>query len=421
MNHSEQAHTHAWKKYYQYIKSSIRTNPVLSFISVYLPALIHLLPPLERLYRYCYQLLVKPEQVDVLFALSSTDKISRFNGIYNAIKDAGMRVAIVDRKDRYRDALKYVFWPCDRETPKELLLIDKYAHWLADKYQPRIVLIVENAGLFPCVMRKHINAKGGLLINQAHGVGFMGVSHSCIDADYTFVFGQSTIDGLKNNHARIGATTAVITGSPFINADVKSESKKISLSEQTGPVIIAAQYIPAWENLETAVLASRDIISTFIRRNPQRDFVIKPHPLGNIDIWDEIITNNAHVTLTDERNINQVLTGSSLLLHMSSNASIEAGVIGVPSIAVDPFDCSRHLFHDRYLYKVADINELERDVQQVFNDYTAHQQRAHQHADYLVGYRYGTNARTASYLKTLLSNDFLEGEKINESSYFHNN
>ncbi|GAB1258025.1 hypothetical protein NBRC116494_25270 [Aurantivibrio plasticivorans] len=333
------------------------------------------------------RLSIKESPCTVLLVLPDDGKIARFSPMVDFLNINGVssKVHVKSRKEKF---YKLIFFGMDNGIPFSLYLHSLYVNCLLVKYTPKIIMIVENAGVFPSVLRYFSNKKDVVVANIAHGVGCWGIAHSNSDVDYTLVFGQSTIDGLSENKPRIGSTKAIIAGSPFINPGVKEHFPR-SLASRTGSILIAGQYSPSWDGISLALERSIQIISDFIVDHPELEFVVRKHPLDRTNFWDSKEQELPNLVVSRCNSLFEDFVGKSLVLHMSSNVSIEAGLHGIPSIAVDPGGYSTHLHHDRFLKVAKTLEELTIAFIEVFDFYGEYMNRALNHADYLLGVKSG--------------------------------
>jgi len=106
-------------------------------------------------------------------------------------------------------------------------------------------------------------------------------------------------------------------------------------------------------------------------------------------------------------------------LHMSSNASIEAGLMGVPSIAVDPCGYSSHLHIEQYLPVVSTSDALHRTFDEILANYKEYQKCARAYAyEMYGGYTCGAGFRIRDYILTLVQTGYLDGAQTIPDTIF---
>ncbi len=359
---------------------------------------------LSWLYRQC----MARDACDVLFVFGNASSQARLDYLAELLEEQNVTV----RQVRLYEAKFYVraiLFGLRKRIPFNLLAPVCKAQYLVGKYQPKVAVISMNSTVFPSVFRKELNDNQALLVNLAHGVGYQGIAHTSSDFDYWFVFGQSTIDGKRKNQNRVGETRAMIVGSPFIFG--KNEKVFDLKTNNQSYVMIASQWTPARDDAKTALDQSALIIENFIRANHHITFVVKVHPHDNGERWLGICKNNQNVQVLDKNvELGDVLRGANLCLHMSSNVAIEAGILGIPSIAVDPYNCSEHLNLMGFLPTVKSSLELGMEFTSVMRNYSSYQKRARKYADYMLGgFESGAGVRICQHVCTLINEGFLEG------------
>jgi hypothetical protein len=334
------------------------------------------------------------ERLDVLFVFADKSKVDRFKAMVDFFSEKKLKVHSVCKNETGRFYTHGIV--ADKNIPFSLLAHHVYAKFLLNKYQPKVIFAVENAGVFNSILRKLMSVDT-FILNVAHGVGCYGVSHSNIDVDYSLVFGQSTIDGLKSNNPKIGSTKAVIVGSPFLYPAISDVEKK-DFSNCHGHILIAGQYVPSWESYDEAIESSKGIIVKFIIDNPNVKFFIRKHPLDQTLTWDDISKCHSNLFLSENPSLMNDLSGVKLVLHMSSNVSIEAGSVGVPAVAVDPMNKAEHLYHEKYLIKVTTYADLVFNYNKIEENYDHYKRLAYRYSEYFL--KYPSNAFERIYSLT---------------------
>jgi surface carbohydrate biosynthesis protein len=80
----------------------------------------------------------------------------------------------------------------------------------------------------------------------------------------------------------------------------------------------------------------RDLVPFLAESMPEQQFVVRPHPAEDHSLWREATGHCPNVHVLNERNVVPWLIASRALIHNGCTTSVEAAVLGKPSIAFRP-------------------------------------------------------------------------------------
>jgi surface carbohydrate biosynthesis protein len=104
----------------------------------------------------------------------------------------------------------------------------------------------------------------------------------------------------------------------------------------------------------------RDLVPFLAESMPEQQFVVRPHPAEDHSLWRETTAHCPNVHVLNERSVVPWLIASRALIHNGCTTSVEAAVLGKPSIAFRPvsrksFDFE---FPNSLSYEAFDRDEL---------------------------------------------------------------
>lgn len=363
--------------------------------------------------------LIKKERVDVLFVFTDGATEKRFDYIIKLLSAKKIKVRVIRLDDNWLQ-IKSLLLGIKHEVPSILLGSFCATNYLVTKYTPQLGVISTNSNVFPGMFRAALNAKGARLINIAHGTGHSGIAHTSSDFDYWFVFGQPTIDGKLKNMHRVGSTKAIIIGSPFIFGD--SYKTKFKKNTKRHVILITSQWVPQRDGYESYFKNNRQIMLDFISNSPNYNFKIKLHHHETSDFWETVSQEFNNVSLFKKNiTLEAALEEAYVCLHMSSNACMEAGLMDVPSIAIDVGDYSKHLELEGFLPVIKSIDSLLNVYEEIDGNYGLFQRRAKQYALKMYGgYSCGAGLRVVDYIERLLGDEELcQYQSIGDTSFLN--
>lgn len=78
------------------------------------------------------------------------------------------------------------------------------------------------------------------------------------------------------------------------------------------------------------------LIREIARAHPDRQLVIRPHPIDEIDAWRTLVGDLANVTVNREGSASGWIRNARILIHNGCTTALEAAAIGIPTLAFRP-------------------------------------------------------------------------------------
>lgn len=320
---------------------------------------------------------------EVLFLPTSEFAQKRFDIMQVSLKEIGVSSASHQLVVNALKALQYNE-PAKldrRYWGSRFVWISAYINALVYRYRPKVVVTAMDASLFSPFLREYTNRIQGKVVNIAHGVSGSSPLFSMTEFDYYFVFAESSLENLLQVPVRYGTTLLHLTGNPYVYYD-----ESIVTARQNGPVLILSSWIP--ESVKEDVEVSLQILASFASEHPEQHFIVKKHPLEKGLFWEKVSREHQNITLLNQSSsMAAALQQVSIVLHLWSNGSVEAGLYGCPSIAIDPTQKQDTYLHfSRFLHRPATSKEeLAKYYEEIFLDYDAFTAKAMLFGQYHFG------------------------------------
>ena len=349
--------------------------------------------------------------VDVLF-LHIHDGQPRLQGLVAQLAGHGLTV----RHERLDLGDSPRIRPAAFAVLPELFRTAAQARALVEVHRPTVVVTQTDSLLMSPFLRSQLPGTS-CYVNLAHAVVPNEIGHSMTDFDYFFVFGESSLHHLRRNPIRIGTTKVVLTGSPFVEAGQVAVRRRPP--RDTRKVLYASSWLtPAFRDMQ---IQCANTVLTWARNRPDVALTIKLHPLEDPGLLRSLVGGAQNVTILDQKtNLFAALEDADLLLHQGSCSSVEAALLGIPSLVIRgdnmPEDVARarreFLEEERFfgpaVFTPADLNAA---YARVFNNPDEYVARAERYADHhhVAG---GGVERIARDLAALCAGKSLEGEEF---------
>jgi len=114
----------------------------------------------------------------------------------------------------------------------------------------------------------------------------------------------------------------------------------------------------------------QQLIPAVERAFPEYNFVVRPHPTENQEIYRQIAAGCKHVEVTNDGNVVPWLMASRALIHNGCTTGVEAYVMGVPAISYratvnDFYDLGFYRLPNLLSYQCFDLEELQLTLQKI--------------------------------------------------------
>jgi len=303
-------------------------------------------------------------KVDFLFLPVCKQDAQRLEKISDILEQSGFSV-VTEVQQNFKGKLRASqFCWVPLSIPIFLTVAYSNAVFYVRKFQPKIIVFVQNTGVFPSVIRSILD-KDGLTVNISHSVTFSDALFSSFDFDYYLMFGKSSLQHAKKNKFRYGDTKIVLTGSPFVGASL-SDLKR-NLPNKT--ILYCSQWVQSGDVYET--YRSHEILIEYARRNPYVKVYIKLHPIENGMYWKRKVSDVQNVTVLDSGDsLISALKKVSVCVVASSNVAIEATLAHRPIVSIDISGIAdEYLNVSRYFPRAKNIDDFESAMLEVFSKY----------------------------------------------------
>ncbi|MRI31606.1 capsule biosynthesis protein [Endozoicomonas sp. OPT23] len=241
-----------------------------------------------------------------------------------------------------------------------------YAEYLIETYNPKIILNDRNGMLMAPFLREAINKRGGKLIQLAHATTTeYDWQFTMNDYDYYFLFGESSLESLRQYKNIYGTSEIVLSGSHMID-----ESYDIPALPESNKKVLLLGMGPDRE--KTALAQSNyQITLNWILNNPEYQLFIKPHPRSQSEFWRTAESSSNQITLlASDINLAQTLVKCSIVISIESNAILEASLAKRPIAFLNMYKTTDIFSLEKFLGdRCYDLKSLEKKIREIESNY----------------------------------------------------
>lgn len=272
----------------------------------------------------------------VLHATAKTRELKRV--FFETLTSRGLKVA-EEVFPGWRAILRQrLLAPVPESLPGQLLVKASYARYLAQTYRPRMLITFMESDVLSAFLRQEVNHVGGIMLNCAHSITFNDNTFTMADFDYYFLYGKRSLENLKANPRRYGATRAVLVGS--LNLGGMQELAPITPNR-------SVLYFSSWikNEFRQRFLEQFAEVIAFATTHPDWTVTIRPHPLEDHTQWDEAARRLPNLRVSGDEPLAQALRDISITLSASGSATaLDAALLNRVPLIVD----SGHFGLDHY-------------------------------------------------------------------------
>lgn len=276
----------------------------------------------------------RPTPVDVLVVDSTASHVQRLEPILARLRAAGLSTGSVQLDYRRR----LVGWEFAAPRAELPLATDRHhaahAAYLVQRYRPKLVLGSLELMRLPSYLRRELAVSGSKLVNVPHCPPDPDLGYSMFDFDYYFVFGPHAAATCRAMPRRVGATTLVQTGSPYIGADLAP----LPLPPDPAQVLFVAQrspYLPPRPREQ--ILATEALVIAWAQARPEVQLAIKPHYSDDSDAIPLAAGEAPNIRVLPPRSsLRDALAAAHTVITMHSAAALEAALLGRPIVLAGP-------------------------------------------------------------------------------------
>ncbi|MDR2508503.1 MAG: O-antigen ligase family protein [Candidatus Accumulibacter sp.] len=317
-------------------------------------------------FRLIQKISVDPCDFLLLQSAPKVVALNRKRGLKAALREHGHRLTEIALPEA-RDILRHrQLQRPPQALPLRYFLFAAHAEWLAERYRPRILLNDRNGSLYSPFLRLSLQRRGGLLVQLAHAATLEdSLKLSMNDYDYYFLFGQSSLDALRQRPLLFGDSRAILAGSHMVD-----DAYDLPPAEAQRDVVLILGVGPDKEK-ETGYQRSYQLLRDWLAAHPERRALIKAHPRSVVPFWtDAAKTLENLLVLPRETTLAQALEQSGIVINIMSNAVIEATLAQRPVLVVNLSGEADIFQQSRFLgAEIHDLDTLEREFLRIQQDY----------------------------------------------------
>ncbi len=355
---------------------------------------------------------VVAEPVDILVLGTCQKDIDRTKSIWRILQSKGFKIKSLhhDTIRLYPTLFQYQIKTRWREIPSSIFFLELFSRYLMSAFKPKMICLFDSHDVLPSLIRRQAHNYGSKTVYIPDGVTTAVFNNTCFDFDYYFVFGESSINNIYRNPLRIGNTRIVKTGSPYIDLD-----RSLPIPREDKAILYFAS---AEIGMNSRAQKDFGIVFEFALKNPDFKVYIKPHPSDKSDYLLKKPDGIANIIVLEKTtNIWDALAKATLVVTTASNASIEAALVGRPTVVVnttspneskDPwFGSGDYLQIEQYfLPRVQNADALKANVLHIINEFDFFQKKCSE----FVSYHYARTFDSVDYAANILE-QIIRGEE----------
>ena len=252
-----------------------------------------------------------------------------------------------------------------------------HAKWLVEYYRPRVLINDRNGSIFVPFIKLALEFSEGKLVHLAHATTLDHSQRlSMNDYHYYFLFGQSSLEALRQKKLLFGTSMAVLAGSHMID-----ESYRLPTPDIGKKTLLVLGVGPEREKLDS-YLQSYALLRDWAVANTDYQVLIKAHPRSTAKYWTQYAIKNIRV-LPPNVTLADALAEASIVINILSNAIIEAGLSGRPIVRVN---CghSEDVFGESNFFgsSIKTADSLSRAIEEIENNYAVYCQQSFSFSQY---------------------------------------
>lgn len=380
-----------------------------------------------RLFKYFYLFfrwfLPPPphNKCDILVLGTCKENITRTENIWKVLRTKGYSVTTthLGPQDKYLIALKYRL-PVWLHAHYALFFDELYAQYLLFKYKPKVLCGFMSMGTLPSFMRYYAQKCTTIFI--PHAIMVNRITRSSSDYDYMCVFGQSSIDNLRQLPYRIGTTKVLTLGSPHI-----LETDRLPPSKAVKSCVFFSTWALEKDNIATEkARESFHIFCEWARKNQDFTVYIKLHPLETGTYVTTHTQDMPNITILEKGiSLKDAIEPASFAITYVSMASLEAALMQRPTVMCnpdrptpdidDPYANDSILHLERFLSQRAkSVNELEDRISELLENYTYYVEQCKKYVEYHLTHTHNSQKHYVETIAALVTKNSLEDTTVLE-------
>ncbi len=352
---------------------------------------------------------IKVEDCDILVYPNSENHLNRSKNVWEILEKEGYKINYFLAPKNYltRFIFKYKI-DFDKNVPYQIFFHHAFAKYISQKYKFKLMVDYHNFELVSAFSFDELKAHQKSVF-LPHGKIRNSYRHSCFTFDYYFVFGESSVDKIKENPNRLGSTKLVKTGSAFIPPDYN---------------------LPECRNFKNVLFFSNwavgyhpeskrgfEIATNWAKQHPDYKLFIRLHPLEDgIYVRQQTAGMNNVFVQDKSMSLKESLKNVSLTIATGSNASIEAALMNRPSaVALDKeyipdsdnvWESDNNFYLEKYFPKRARTpEELHERITEITDNYDFYLIQCKKYVKYHLEYGTDSARKIAKNINSILKGE----------------
>jgi len=282
-----------------------------------------------------------------------------------------------------------------------------YAEWLVERHDPRLLINDRNGSLCSPFLRLSLNRRGRPLVHLAHATTLESSRRlGMTDYDYYFLFGQSSLDALRERPLRFGDTRALLAGSHMVDRAYDLPPADAALR-----TLLILGVGPDKEK-EAGYQRTYALLRDWAGQNPHYRVLVKAHPRSRMAFWREAEARHGNIeVLPLDCSLAAALGQASVVVNIMSNAVVEAALARRPIVYCN-LGGERDIFAQARFFgeAVTSVEGLGPRLLDIERDYARHLGQARSFAHHHLAWGVEGLETTLRLLEALLAGAGLPGD-----------
>ncbi|QQE89466.1 capsule biosynthesis protein [Azotobacter chroococcum] len=338
--------------------------------------------------------------------------LQRKKHLIAALRGAGHHLLEIAQEDPQAVIAGHLLARPPQPVPLRYFGYAAYAEWLVERYDPRLLINDRNGSLCSPFLRLSLNRRGRPLVHLAHATTLESSRRlGMTDYDYYFLFGQSSLDALRERPLRFGGTQAVLSGSHMVD-----RAYDLPPAEAALRTLLILGVGPDKEK-EAGYRRTYALLRDWAADNPHYRVLVKAHPRSQVPFWQEAAAQHAHIeVLPAGCSLAEALGRASVVVNIMSNAVVEAALARRPVIYVNAGD-DRDIFAQERFFggRIDSLSALTQRVAWIEGHYLPSLEKAREFAEYHLTHGVRGLEQTTELLGRLLGGEDVPGQPLGGS------
>lgn len=331
---------------------------------------------------------IQPQSCDILVFANSKNHLKRSRGLWDILEKKGFIIKYYCGAPNFPP--KFLFKnkiPFNPKVPSALFIDHAFARFLTQKYRFQLICDYHNFETASVLIKQELSeSQKNIFI--PHGKIRNSFKHSVFTFDYYLAFGESSLEQILNNPARLGSSKIVKTGSAFI-----PENFELPVCRNSRKVLFFSNWA-----VDKHPESNRgfEILINWAVQHPEYTVYIRLHPLENGKYVREKTAKISNMIVQDKSlSLKESLENVSIAIATGSNASIEAAILRRPSVVVldkdynpdsaDEFESDSNFRIERFFPERArNADELHERITRVTDNYNFYLKKCEEYASYHI-------------------------------------